>query len=135
MARDNHFVMPVVARGPEPKFLGMLTRADVYAAVRRRMDEMREYLLVDHEGLSVIEHEEQLHQLVMGVAAPKPENIQRLLVPLQAVGKSLREADFRRQFGVQVIAVEQPDGSIVCPPDPDLPLETKQRLVAIVMRE
>lgn len=135
MARDNHIVMPVVARGGEPKFLGMLTRADVYAAVRRRMDEMRDQLLVDHEGLSVIEHEEQLHQLVMGVAAPKPENIQRLLVPLQAVGKSLREADFRRQFGVQVIAVEQPDGSIICPPDPDLPLETKQRLVAIVTRE
>lgn len=51
---------------------------------------------------------------------------------LQAVGKSLRKADFRRQFGAQVIGIEQPDGSIQCPPDPNAPLRTSQRLVAIV---
>jgi len=135
MARDNHIVMPVVSYDERPAFLGMLTRADVYAAVRQRMEDMRDHLLLDHKALAVIEHEEQLHQLVMGVAPPQTNNIQRLLVPIQAVGKSLREADFRREFGVQVIAIEQPDGSIICPPDPDLPLQTNHRLVAVVSQQ
>ena len=82
-----------------------------------------------------IEHEETLHQLVAGVSVSKSENVQRLLVPIQAVGRSLRESDFRRQFGVQVIAIEQPDGSIQCPPDVERPLQTNQRLIAIVSRE
>ena len=132
MARDNQIVVPVVTRGAQPRFCGMLTRADVHNAVHSRLDELRQHLLGDHAGLAAMENEEQLHQLVMGVAPPRGHNIQRLLVPVQAVGKSLRETDFRRQFGVQVIAVEQPDGSISCPPDPDVPLSTRQRLVAIV---
>ena len=51
-----------------------------------------------------------------------------------AVKRVVVYGDFRREFGVQVIAIELPDGSLVCPPDPDLPLETKYRLVAIDTR-
>ena len=133
MARDNHIVVPVVTE--DDRFVGMLNRHDIYDAVRRQLDEMRDHLLIEHKGLAAIDREENLHQLIMGVAAPKTENIQRLLVPIQAVGKSLRQSDFRREFGVQVIAVEQPDGTIQCPPDPDAPLHTSQRLVAIVLDE
>ena len=132
MSRDNHIVAPVVSRDATRRFRGMLTRASVYEAVRRRVDEMRDHLLAEHTGLAGIEHEEKLDQLVLGVSTAKRENVQRLLVPLQAVGKSLRESNFRRDFGVQVIAVEQPDGTLQCPPDPDAPLRTSQRLVAIV---
>ncbi len=132
MSRDNHIVMPVVAGREESRFLGMLTRADVYSAVRQRFDAMRESILAEHEGLGVIDHEEKLDQLVMGVTAHKHDQVQRLLVPLQAVGRSLRESDFRREFGIQVIAIEQPDGTIECPPNVDHPLQTSQRLVAIV---
>ncbi|MCO6439314.1 MAG: chloride channel protein [Phycisphaerae bacterium] len=135
MSRENHIVLPVVSRDRERRFLGMMTRADVYEAVRREFDAMRAALLSEHAGLGVIEHEEKLDQIVMGVSSRKRENIQRLLVPLQAVGKSLRESDFRRQFGIQVIAIELPDGSIQCPPDADAPLRTEQRLVAIVTEE
>lgn len=131
MARDNHIVVPVV--DDDGKFVGMLQRQDIYEAVRQQLDQMRRHLLIEHEGLAAIDREENLHQLVMGVAAPKTDNIQRLLVPIQAVGRSLRESDFRREFGVQVIAVEHPDGTIQCPPDPDAPLQTNQRLVAIVL--
>lgn len=133
MARDNHIVMPVVTRGVNPRFAGMLSRSSVYDAVRRQLDDMRRNLLLEHEGLAAIDREENLHQLVMGVSASKTDNIQRLLVPIQAVGRSLRESDFRRNFGVQVIAVENADGTLQCPPDPDAPLQTSQRLVAIVL--
>jgi len=71
----------------------------------------------------------------MGVAPTKTDLVQRLLVPLQAVGKSLREADFRRNFQAQVIAIEEPDGTLVCPPPLDEPLRTDQRLLAIVSRD
>jgi K+/H+ antiporter YhaU regulatory subunit KhtT len=113
----------------------MLTRAHIYQAVQRRIDEIREVLLSEHEGLAAIDQEDQLHQLVMGVPAPRKEVVQRLLVPLEALGRSLRESNFRRQFGIQVVAIEQPDGSLQCPPDPDAPLRPEQRLVAIVWRD
>ena len=135
MARGNHIVLPVVRRTEDGEFLGMLSREDIYTAVHAQVSDMRKHLLQEHEGLAVIEHEETLHQLVTGVSTGKTENVQRLLVPLQAVGQSLRESDFRRRFGVQVIAIEQPDGSIQCPPDVDSPLQTKQRLMAIVSDE
>jgi CIC family chloride channel protein len=132
MAKHNHVTLPVVSRDEEQRFLGMLTRDDIYDAVRRRIEDLHRHLLLDHEALTAIEHEEELHQLLIGVSPPKQDNIQRLLVPVQAVGRSLRESDFRRQFGVQVIAIELPDGTVQCPPDPDTPLQTTQRLVAIV---
>lgn len=135
MAQDNHIVAPVVSRGMHPVYLGMLSRDDVYAAVRRRLEEMRQHLLIEHEGLAALEQEESLHQLVMGFAPTKRERIQRLLVPIQAVGRSLRESNFRAAFGVQVIAVEEPDGRLHCPPDPDVPLRTDQRLVAVVVED
>jgi len=53
-------------------------------------------------------------------------------VPIQAIGKSLRECDFRRKYNAQVIAIEHPDGSIECPPDLDRALSTKERLLAVV---
>jgi len=68
----------------------------------------------------------------MGFAPAQKEMIQRFIVPMDAVGKSLRETDFRRTYGAQIIAVEKPDGTIQCPPDLDAPLATGQRLLAIV---
>lgn len=135
MAHENHVVMPVVSRDPQPRFLGMLTRQHIYDAVQKQIDQMRGHLLSEHEGLASLDQEDRLQQLVMGVQTQKKEVIQRLLIPMEAVGKSLRESDFRRQFGIHVIAIEQPDGSLQCPPDPDRAMQTDQRLVAIVRRD
>lgn len=135
MGRNNYVVLPVVSRHARRAYVGMLSREDIHLAIRRQATEMRKHLIDEHEGLSVIEYEEKLDQLVVGMSTDKPENIQRLLVPLQAVGRSLRESNFRQAFGVQVIAVEQPDGSIQCPPDIDAPLQTNQRLVAIMSED
>ncbi len=132
MAAGNHLVMPVVSRRDTRRWIGMLTRTDVYEAVNTYLDRMREHLLTEHHGLSAIHQEDRLHQLVLGVPTPQKEIVQRLFVPLEAIGKSLRESDFRRQFGIQVVAVEASDGTLACPPDPDAILTSGHRLVAIV---
>ncbi len=132
--RENHHVLPVVDRETD-QWLGMLTRETVYETVRHDIEETQKLMLREHTGLRPIGQEGQLQQLVMGVAPTKTDLVQRLLVPLQAVGKSLREADFRRNFKAQVIAIEQPDGTLVCPPPLDEPLRTDQRLLAIVSRD
>ncbi|RME37056.1 MAG: CBS domain-containing protein [Planctomycetota bacterium] len=132
MQRSRQAVLPVVATGDGERFVGMILRSDIHRLLRRRIDEMSRHLLEEHAGLAAVEYEETIHQLAVGVAAGKTDRIQRLIVPLQVVGMSLREADFRRRFGVQVIAIEKPDGSIQCPPDVDAPLQTNQRLLAIV---
>ena len=130
--RSHHDVLAVVSRSPKRRWLGMLTRKRVFKAVRRQVEETQRLAVREHRGLAAIEHEGQLQELVAGLAPTRKHEIQRLLVPLQAVGKSLRQADFRKNFGTQIIAIEQPDGSFQCPPDIDAPLRTEQRLVALV---
>ncbi len=130
---ENHDCLPVVAGDGSHKFLGMLSRERVFDAVRQNMMQTQEFIFREHAGLAAIDQEARLQQLVMGVTPEKTDRVQRLMVPLDALGKSLRTADFRNQFGIQVIAIEQPDGSIQCPPDIDTPLVSSVRLVAVVM--
>ena len=58
--------------------------------------------------------------------------IQRLMVPLDAVGQSVRQSDFRNRYGVQIVAIEYPDGTIQCPADPNARLEASHRLLVIM---
>ncbi|MFQ5412573.1 MAG: CBS domain-containing protein, partial [Phycisphaerae bacterium] len=133
--RGNHQVLPVIARGKGDRWLGMLSRERVFQAIRDNLAETQEQMFREHASLAAIEQEGQLQQLVMGVSPMGRDMIQRLLVPMDAVGRSLREADFRRHYGAQVIAIEQSDGRIECPPNLDRPLETHQRLLAVVWYE
>ena len=130
-SRHGHDLLPVVSKGKKRQWLGMLSRTRVYSALREQAAKMHESVLREHAGLSAIDQESQIEQLLMSAAPLQSERVQRLLVPLQAVGLSLREADVRRQFQIQVIAIEQPDGTLQCPPDLDAPLRTDQRLLAI----
>ncbi len=129
--RSGHFVLPVISH-ENGRWLGMLSRERVFAAIRENISKTQELMFREHTVLSAIEQEGQLQQLVMGVGPAGREMIQRLLVPMDSIGQSLREADFRRKYGAQVIAVEEPDGRIQCPPDLDAPLRTGQRLLAVV---
>lgn len=133
--RTHHDVLPVMAGDGAPRWVGMLSRERIFEALRERIAEIQKSVLREHVGLTAIEQEGQLQQLVMGVSPMRKDIIQRLLVPIDAVGLSLRAADFRRRYGAQVIGVEQPDGTIQCPPDLDAPLQTGQRLLAIVGQE
>jgi CIC family chloride channel protein len=128
-------VLPVVARGSGRRWLGALTREGVFKAVRDQIEKMQQATMREHRGLAAIGQEGQLQELLAGFVSHQQHKVQRLLVPLQAVGRSLREADFRKHFGAQVIGIEQADGSIQCPPDIDAPLRTEQRIVALLRVE
>jgi len=138
LRRGGHEVVPVVARpadGGPPVWLGMLTRERIFEQLHRSIGEMQQLVLREHEGLAALTREGQIQQLMMGVFPTSRDLIQRLLVPMDVVGQSLRQADFRRRYHAQVIAIEQPDGSLQCPPDLDAPLTSGQRLLAVVWRQ
>lgn len=130
--RAQHDVLPVVSRDRQPRWLGMLTRKRVYESLQKQFAETQQMTLHEHGGLAAIEQEGQLHQLMMAVAPIRTKQVQRLMVPLDAVGRSLREIDFRGRFGVQVVAIELPDGAVQFPPDPNMPLQSSHRLVAVI---
>ncbi|MCB9850893.1 MAG: chloride channel protein [Phycisphaerales bacterium] len=127
-------VLPVMSRDPQRRWLGMLTRDQVLRKVRRHVEGMERFVEQEHRALAAIKREGQLQELLSGMAPAREHELQRLFVPLQAIGKSLREADFRREYGVQVVAIEQSDGSLQSPPDVDTPLRTDQRLVVLMRR-
>lgn len=129
---SNHDALPVVSNDGRKAWLGMLTREQVFDTLRKSLANMQTAMFREHVGLAAIESEGQIQQLVMGVTPMRKDIIQRLLVPMDAIGKSIREADFRRCYGAQIIGVEHSDGTIQCPPPLDEPLKTGQRLLAIV---
>lgn len=135
MAQENRSALPVVKRGSGGAYLGMITRAAIHQAMRDRLESMRSHLLSEHRGLAAIDNEATVQQIVTGASIGSAEVIQRLIIPLQVIGKSLRQSDFRKNFGVQVIAIEYPDGSIECPPNVDIPLQTSLRLIAVTSRK
>ncbi|MHC5001802.1 MAG: chloride channel protein, partial [Planctomycetota bacterium] len=129
--RVEHEVLPVVdAAG---RWIGMLSRRQVVDRLHEQLRRARVAAFREHAGLTALERDVQLDQLLLGVSE-QHAHVERLFVPLEALGLSLRESDLRRRFGIQVIAVEQRDGSITCPPDLDAPLRVEQRLLAINWR-
>ena len=87
LEQQEHDALPVVSRDPVPHWLGMLTAQHVFEAIRTQMAQTQELVLREHAGLAAMEPEGQLQQLVMGVTPARKDVIQRLLVPLQAVGQ------------------------------------------------
>jgi len=132
--QENHDVLPVVTAGSSPAWVGMLTRQQVVDHLRRQIKSDQDAVSREHAGLSAIAADMHLDHLLVGV--PTHESaVQQLFVPIQAVNKSLRECDFRKQFNAQVISIIQADGSIQCPPDIDAPLKTEQRLMVVVWKQ
>jgi CIC family chloride channel protein len=131
MSRTGYLSLPVIDAEQGGRFAGVITRSRIHRLLRTKLDDMSRHLFSEHSNLAAIEQEENVFLIASGVSAGSPDRIQRLLVPIQAIGKSLREADFRRSFGVQVIAVESKEGTIQCPPDVDAPLQTDQRLLVV----
>ncbi len=128
----RHDVLPVVAREGSKRWLGMLSRRAVFDALRERTEEIHRAVLEEHAGLHEIEGEGQISEIAMTVGARRSEMIQRRMVPPDALGKSLREADFRRVYGIIVLGVELAEGELQFPPDLDMPLEAEHRLIVTV---
>jgi len=127
----DHEVLPVVSGGRNRKWVGMLTRRDVVTKLHKELERSHQAAFREHASLTAIQQDVMVDQLIMGLPQ-KHADVQRLFVPIEAIGKSLRECDFRRKYNAQVIAIEHPDGSTECPPDLDRPLSTKERLLAVV---
>lgn len=130
-AREDHEVLPVLERGDRSRWVGMLERKAIVEHLHERLAQTHTQAFSEHEGLGALEADLQVDQLILGVSNTHA-NVQKLFVPLTAVGKSLKQCDFRKQFNAQVIAIEQPDGTIQTPPDLDAPLRTDQRLLTVV---
>ena len=111
----------------------MLSRRDVFETLQRRVLETQQELLREHSGLRAIDHEGQMQQLLMAVTPVETNRIQRFMVPLDALDKTIREADIRQKFGIEVLGIERPDGTVQFPPDLDLPLQSSHRLIGVML--
>ncbi len=128
---ENHDVLPVVSKAVPHRFLGVLTRRRVFDAMLSRVSGLKEFIVQEHKGLLAFDEEAQLDHLLMPVGPSNRPAVRRLMVPLSVVGQSIRHAQFRNRFGLQIVAIEQPDGSVQCPPDLDEPLDVGHRLLVI----
>lgn len=132
---SDHDVLPVLSAAPEGRWVGMLSRRRVLDAVRDHMADVQRLMIREHAGLRTMEEDARLEQLGLGIAPARSDLVQRLPVPTDVVGRSLREADFRRTHGAQVIAIEHSDGSLQCPPSLDAPLRADQRLLVVAQSQ
>ena len=90
--------------------------------------------LREHAGLFAADEDAQLDEFLAAVAPLKHSTLQRLMVPIEVVGQSIRQAQFQRRYGHQIVGIEAEDGSLHSPPDLDRPLASGDRLLAIVER-
>lgn len=127
----NLHVLPVVADQGGGRWLGMLTRARVFDATAKRIESSRKAILEEYQGLLAMDQEARLDNLLAAVSPQGDAPIQRLLVPLDALGKSIRQCGFRSRFGVQIVAVELADGTVQMPPDLGRPLRETDRLLTL----
>ncbi|MBI2922976.1 MAG: hypothetical protein HYY18_18125 [Planctomycetes bacterium] len=89
-------------------------------------------MLQEHEGLAAIDQESRIEQLLIGLP-PSAAVIDRVNVPADAVGRSLRDSDFRRRHGGQVLAILTSAGEVQAPPDPARELRPDD--VLLIVRE
>ncbi len=92
--------LPVVDHG---RFLGVVTRRDLLGAIDREI--LRRDLLVARFGW----HDAQGEQHTDYVELPAGQQISRVSVPGWMAGRTIRELDIRRRFGVNVVAVVRTD--------------------------
>ncbi len=130
--REKHSVLPVVDREQPQRWLGMLTRRRVFDALQQQVEASRKFVLREYEGLLEIDQEARLDNLLLAVAPAQTPRLKRLMVPIDLIGVSIRQSQFRTRCGGQIVAIEEPDGRIQCPPDLDRPLESHHRLLAIM---
>jgi len=124
--------LPVVAGWGDETLVGVLRRSDIYRIVRRYVESMRQSLLHEHAGLAAIETESQLADLLSVMPAASAGRVERLPVDSDLVGETLASLDFRNTMQGEVIAVRSSEHRLLCPPDPQRPLELGDTL--IVMR-
>lgn len=123
--------LPVVEDLEGLRYAGVLTRAGVYAAVKGQLEQMRASLLREHAGIAAIEEQSELVQLLGAISSLEAGSVERVPVSAELAGRSLREIDYRRTHGAQVLAIQTRDRRFLCPPDPARPLERSDVLLVL----
>lgn len=126
-------VLPVVARDGRT-FVGVLERSAMLREMREHMATRSAAALREHAAFSTLANDVQLDDLLAVLSQRSADTVVRMRVPSEALGLSLREADFRRRFGVYVIGIETREGKLLAPPDPQRPLAEEDVLVVMQKR-
>lgn len=133
--RTGLSLLPVVERSKSRRLMGALHRGVINEAVRERLRQLRGQMADEHSLLSLLEQDEESQvEAKAGRTAQtalRGAAIRRMGVPESAIGLSLRDADFRRTQGVQVVGIELPDGVLLCPPDVSRPLTGEETLLTL----
>ncbi len=125
-------VLPVVSRKHPTRFLGVLERRKIFDTLLTHVAGLKEFAVSEHKGLLEIDQETRLEHLLAPMGDANGPMIRRLMVPLDAVGRTVRESDFRNRYGVQIVAIEHADGTMQCPADPNTRLEASHRLLVLM---
>jgi K+/H+ antiporter YhaU regulatory subunit KhtT len=121
----------VVEDPKQLRFLGMLTRSGVYETVRGHLERMRQSLLREHAGIAAIEEQSELVHLLGAMSSVETGSVERVPVGPELAGRSLREIDYRRTRGAEVLAIQTRERRFLCPPDPGRPLAPGDVLVVL----
>ena len=120
--------LPVVSRRPDGRYLGMLSRTAVFKRLQQSMEALRSGFAREHAAL--VSSSEVVH-LVGALSAADTRGVDRIAVRHEQIGRSLRELDFRRQQGAEVLAVQTATGAVFHPPDPERPLAAGDVLLVV----
>jgi hypothetical protein len=119
-------VLPVVEEG---EYLGMLSRSAILKALRKRLADQRYHLLQEHSGLTALAQESLIESLLSEISSHAGGRVQRMDVPDDVVGKSLKDSGFRERYESQVIAIQKPSGELITGPSPEFILLREDTLI------
>jgi CBS domain-containing protein len=120
--------LAVVSNRTKSTYLGMLSRSAVFERVRDHMDSLQRGFRREHAAL--VESREVTH-LLGALSAADKRSLEHVPVGHDWLGRSLRELDFRRSFGSEVLAVQTAARAVLHPPDPSRPLEAGDVLLVV----
>jgi len=126
-------VLPVIARDGR-SLAGVLERAAMLKALRQQVATRSAAALREHAAFQTLAHDVEIDDLLAVLSPRGEEQLVRMRVPEEILGMSLRQTDFRRRYGAQVIAIETPTGELLAPPDPQRPLDAADILLVMQNR-
>src|ERR1041384_3230812 len=97
----------------------MLTREAILKALRKRLADQRYHLLREHAGLTALAQENLIEGLLSEISGHTQGKVQRMGVPSDVAGKSLKESGFRERYDSHVIAIQKTTGELITAPDAD----------------
>ena len=121
--------LPVLDRPGNPRLVGIVTRKAIFDVYTQ------EVLHKEVAGFKIHHLDTDMHDVL---ELPDPYTVTLFAPPPSLVGKTLRELDLRRRYGVTVLAFKRKGwsgDSYNEIPDPDRPISAVDRLIVVGRRE